>query len=108
MRYKVTPTGSYVNLRADHTTGSADVGDLAAGQYAFGNEVWGDGIQELWLHALEVNGIAKDCWIAVKNQGTAFSTLTDLGPITPPPPTEVEYFEAVFKDGTRQRFVPAL
>lgn len=79
MRYDITPKSSKVNLRADHSTASADVGDLLVGQHAQGDELW-SAAGEQWLHALEVNGAAKDCWIAVIYGGSTLCTLVDTAP----------------------------
>ena len=105
-KYQVVPKTVTVNLRADHSTTSADVGDLVPGQKAFGNELWADGTQEKWLHALEVNGVAKDCWIAVIHAGSDITTLTDV-PVTPSPvASAVDHIVVYFQDGTTQTFIP--
>lgn len=78
--YEVTPVSgkTYVNVRADHSAASADIGDLRAGEKARGSELWVNGTTDKWLHVTEVNGLPKDGWIAVLSGGNAFTVLTEI------------------------------
>jgi hypothetical protein len=79
-KFKAICNVASLNVRADHTTASTDIGDVLQGQSAYGNETWTDGALEQWLHVLEVNGQPKDGWIAIKHAGSTFCTLTELAP----------------------------
>ncbi len=81
-KYSVTPVSTleYVNVRKGHSTGTADIGDLTAGISALGNELWGDGVNELWLHVLEVDGRPLDGWVAVRHLGKPYTILAEIIP----------------------------
>ncbi len=53
-----------------------------------------------WVHVYEVNGVAKDGWLAVKHLGVLYTVLKLIQPA--PVPTE-EYILHV-KDGVTRRF----
>jgi len=85
--YKITPI--YTNgsaIRPAPNTNNTKIGTLSYGKYASGNEVFGDGTQEQWLHILEADGNPIDGWIAAKHAGKAYATLTQVSvPPTEPP-----------------------
>ncbi len=88
MKYKFVannPDASLLNFRADHSTASADVGDLLNGQEAQGDETWPGPNGEIWLLAITARGLALPvpAWVAVFWNGKSRGTLTE-NPITPP------------------------
>ena len=91
--YQATPvTGKdYINIRADHSVSSADLGDLKAGQVAKGSELWVSGTTEKWLKITEVNGTPKSGWIAIVSGGFAYCVLTEIQPPSSNPMAEVKF-----------------
>ena len=116
--YKITPdTISGNTIRSDHIVPvSPDnrIGVLAYRKYAYGDEQWGDGVQELWLHILEYQdekGVTHQLngWIASIHAGKKVATISEIIPAPPPPiPTskqvtvdiEVEGYNPITLTGT--------
>ena len=95
--YKITPDKTAGNtVRSDHSvpvSGTNKIGSLAYGREAFGNERWGDGVIEDWLHVLLVDGVAMDGWIASIHNGGKVATIkamSTLPPVEPPAPGAVK------------------
>jgi len=76
--YKISPTGDYVNLRPNHDTSSPPIRTISKNSTAYGNDVWGDGVNEYWLHVLEIDGIGVDGWAAAKHLGSNYANITSL------------------------------
>lgn len=91
--YNATPVSgkSYVNIRANHTTSAADLGDLLAGQIAEGSELWTSGTAEKWLRITKINGQPKDGWVAILSSGVKFCNLTEIEPPATNPSAEVKF-----------------
>lgn len=76
--YQIIPTGEYVNLRPNHDTSQPAIRSIQKTSKAYGNEVWGDGINEYWLHVIEIDGIVVNGWAASKSVAKTFATITKL------------------------------
>lgn len=101
--YKITPVGSLVNIRADHSASSADVGDLLGGHIAEGNVLFETGLgatYQKWLNIQTLDGVAKSGWCAVIYNGSTLCTLTEN---TVPPPS-AGYFDAVITDDSGKQY----
>lgn len=88
-RYELTPI--YTNgcsVRPAPNTDNTKHGTLAYGQRAKGNVLSGDGVNELWLRVLEVNGspVLTESWVAIIHEAQSVSRLTEnpTGPTVPP------------------------
>jgi len=85
-KYRITPVGSLVNIRADHSASSADIGDLLGGHSAEGDTIYevGTGASyQKWLNIKTLDGAAKEGWCAVIYNGSTLCTLTENA--APPP-----------------------
>lgn len=86
--YSLTPDMTNGNsIRTSHdvpVSPDNKIGALPYGKFAYGNETWGDGVTEYWLHVLEVDGAAIDGWIASIHNGKKIATIRQIG-TTPPP-----------------------
>jgi len=95
-KYRITPVGSLVNIRADHSASSADIGDLLGGHSAEGDTIYevGTGASyQKWLNIKTLDGAAKEGWCAVIYNGSTLCTLIENA--APPPagdPVTVEVF----------------
>jgi len=98
-KYKITPIGSLVNIRGDHSTTSADIGDLLNGHYAEGDVLYetADKSQK-WLNIASLDGQPKSGWCAVFYNGSTLCTLTE-NTVTPPPPPPAGHHIEVVIDG---------
>ena len=98
--YKATPIGSMVNIRTDHTTASADIGDLLNGQFAEGDQLWENAEKtQKWLNIQAVNGQPKAGWVAVVYNGSLLCTLETNVP--PPAGTSIELTIEQIVDGVK-------
>jgi GH25 family lysozyme M1 (1,4-beta-N-acetylmuramidase) len=97
--YSITPTSADgLKVRKDHYRIESPIpnriGSLSVGRFAFGNEKWeapADGTNykrgDTWLHALSVDGVALEGWIAEIHNGARVGRIDVIGdedPETPP------------------------
>ena len=95
--FSITPTtGDGLKVRSDHKVVTFptpnQIGSLAFGRYAFGNEKWvapsdGAGYKagDTWLRVVSVDGVPLDGWVAEIHNGTKVGNISPLS--TEPTPT---------------------
>lgn len=92
MSYKITPDFTIGSkIRKDHSASSTQISSLSYGKYGYGVERWGDGTVEDWIHITEYENnqggrTVLDGWVASRNGGTKYATITVVAEPPPPPP----------------------
>jgi hypothetical protein len=99
MMYEATVKVYKLNVRADHTAGAEDIGDIAMGIKVVGDELYTAPNGEVWLRLpnWNFNGVVRVAWIATKFGGQDLCTVVNLGgtPPPPPPPATTKVIELV-------------
>ena len=84
--FSISPdTANGNTIRSDHNVPMVDnkIGALAFGKKAYGNEIWGDGTVERWLHILAYedysgNLLSLGGWIAEIHGGKKVATIVEI------------------------------
>lgn len=99
-RYEVISTLYNMSLRPEHNSGTLATEVVPANTPMYCDELWTatedlykvingvntkvNAVGDKWAHVIEVNGVAKNSWVAIIHLGRVYCTVEE---ITPPPPT---------------------
>lgn len=104
---KIKPRAGATRLRTNHNTSAPVVDSYGPSDIVSGEEIWtapADGTEvrkgDQWLHVTQVNGMAKDGWMAITHKGVPISDI-----VSQTPPVTEEYILHV-KDGVQRKFFP--